>query len=308
MPVQMRLIYICLFGLVNISGFYVNLFILLPRFFKRGKLGFLALSWIALIVVYAAFTNYLSFILAPYVPHDYKIYRGFLTALRQGIFLSGFFIFISTLYKLVEDWFLNEKIRIRLEKEKLKAELSFLRSQINPHFLFNTLNNIYTLAYQKSDKAPDAVGKLSAIMRYMLYESMDAEVTLEKELAYLEQFINLQALRVKDGLKINVAISGDTSKVCIAPLMLINFVENAFKHGVLDDGDNPVILKVNADQDKLYFFISNKVLDGNKDQQKGIGLKNVQRRLDLLYPKRHQLKTGYSKNIYTAELYLTATH
>lgn len=308
LPRQIQLLYAGVFILVNISAFYVNLLFLLPLFFKRKKLWLLGLSWIGLIILYAALSNYMTLILSPFVPSGYQRHVGFMATLRQGGFMTGFFIFISTIYKLAEDWFLNENIRNKLEKEKLKAELSFLRSQINPHFLFNTLNNIYTLAYQKSDKAPDAIGKLSAIMRYMLNESMDAEVPLDKELAYIKDFINLQQLRIKDCLALQMDVSGDTAKVWIAPLILINFLENAFKHGVLNDVNHPVTVKVNAENDKVYFLITNKISDGNKDGQKGIGLTNVQRRLDLLYPRRHRLEIICDEDQYSVELHLTAKY
>jgi len=207
-----------------------------------------------------------------------------------GAFLTSvFFIFLSTAFKFSVDWFLNEKIRKNLENEKLMAELAFLKSQINPHFLFNSLNNIYSLAYQKSDKAPEAIMKLSEIMRYMLQESNEARVQLAREIRYLENYIELQKLRFKSHAHVNLMIQGDYSEQTIAPLILIAFVENAFKHGDVTDSLHPIHVSIEVQKDMLYFELRNKKSKSNKDDTSGIGLNNVRRRLDLLYAGKYEL-------------------
>lgn len=218
--------------------------------------------------------------------------------------VSSFFIFLSTILKFVIDWFRNEKIKSHLENEKLISELAFLKSQINPHFLFNSLNNIYSLAYQKSDKTPEAVLKLSEIMRYMLYESNENTVKLDDEIRYVENYIELQKLRFKDKVYIKFEIDGDTRDKKITPLVLISFVENAFKHGIATDKDNPLTIVLNVTSDKLFFQVINKKSNLNKDETGGIGLQNVKRRLDLLYKGDYRLHIEDTEAVYNCELYL----
>jgi two-component system, LytTR family, sensor kinase len=221
-----------------------------------------------------------------------------------AIFTGVFFVFLSTAFKFSVDWFLNEKVRKNLESEKLIAELAFLRSQINPHFLFNSLNNIYSLAYQKSDKAPEAIMKLSEIMRYMLQESNEPRVKLSREIRYLENYIELQKLRFKGQAYIELKVQGEYVEQNIAPLILISFVENAFKHGVASDLKNPIEINIAIDQNELYFNIRNKKSVLNKDESSGIGLNNVRRRLDLLYFENYKLEIKEDHEFYYCELYL----
>ncbi len=199
---------------------------------------------------------------------------------------------------------MNEKIKTKLENEKLTSELAFLKSQINPHFLFNSLNNIYSLAYQKSDKTPEAVMKLSEIMRYMLYESNEATVKLDDEIRYLQNYIELQKLRFKDKAYIKFEIDGETNDKRITPLILISFVENAFKHGIATDKDNPIKIVLNVSSNKLFFQVVNRKSVQNKDETGGIGLLNVKRRLDLLYDGEFRLHIDDHESIYNCELYL----
>ncbi|HEY0056516.1 MAG TPA: histidine kinase [Pedobacter sp.] len=222
-----------------------------------------------------------------------------------AVFTGIFFIFLSTAFKFAVDWFLNEKVRKNLENEKLVAELAFLRSQVNPHFLFNSLNNIYSLAYQKSDKAPEAIMKLSEIMRYMLQESNEPKVKLVREVRYLENYIELQRLRFKGQAYINVQVSGDYNEQSIAPLILISFIENAFKHGVVSDPEHPIKIKLEVDNHDLHFSIWNKKSLLNKDESSGIGLNNVKRRLDLLYSGKYKLDIEDRDDTYYCTLSLT---
>ena len=219
-------------------------------------------------------------------------------------FVSSFFIFLSTVLKFGSDWFINDKIKSNLENEKLIAELAFLKSQINPHFLFNSLNNIYSLAYQKADKTPEAILKLSEIMRYMLYESNEGKVALSEEIRYLENYIELQKLRFKDDTYIKFEIIGEVSEQQITPLILISFVENAFKHGLVNDPENPVSIYLKIEPAGILFRTTNKKSKQNKDDTGGIGLKNVRRRLDLIYTDKYKLHIEDKNDIYTCELYL----
>ena len=217
---------------------------------------------------------------------------------------NGFFIFLSTVYKFTIDWFFNEKEKTELERQRLTAELAFLKSQINPHFLFNSLNNIYSLAYQKSEATPDAILKLSEIMRYMLYESNDNRVALEKEITYLQSFIELQKLRFKGKAHVILEVEGQIQNQNIVPLILISFVENAFKHGLATNKDHPIVINISVFEDNLLFTIKNKKNEQNKDQTGGIGMVNVVRRLDLTYPEKYKLSVENREHEYFSELYL----
>jgi len=219
-------------------------------------------------------------------------------------FISGFFLVSSCIIKFSIDWFSNERVQRNLESEKKDMELQFLKSQLNPHFLFNSLNNIYSLAYQKSDKTADAILKLSEIMRYMIYESNDSWVALSKEVEYVQSYIELHKLRFKDGAAVEITLNGEIDGQQIVPLILISFVENAFKHGVANDPENPIKINIIANQKILHFSVSNKKNKTNKDAMGGVGLNNVERRLQLLYPDRYKLNIVNSATHYTTELML----
>ncbi|HEY1053774.1 MAG TPA: sensor histidine kinase [Emticicia sp.] len=294
------------FGAINITVFYINYLIILPTFLNRKRYAWciLTILFLVLISVFVkcalAYYFYEIIMLRDKGKHVIVFWDYFFLA----TVVSTLFIFLSTILKFVSDWFLNEKIKSNLENEKLASELAFLKSQINPHFLFNSLNNIYSLAYQKSAKTPEAVLKLSEIMRYMLYESNESKVCLDEEIRYLENYIELQKLRFKDKAYINFEIDGDTQNLKITPLVLISFVENAFKHGLATDKENPITIVLNVSSDKLYFQVINKKNNQNKDETGGIGLQNVQRRLDLLYKGAYRLHIEDTETIYNCELYL----
>lgn len=201
------------------------------------------------------------------------------------IAVSSFVFWVSI------NWFKKDKIKAELKSDNLTTELLWLRSQINPHFLFNTLNNIYYLAYSKSEAAPSAILKLSAIMRYMLYESNEPRVPLEKEVAYLNDYITLHQMRMKEDKGILFNINGSVGQKMIAPMLLVPFVENAFKHGSLSNKD-PLIINLLIKDGTITFELINKfkeVAVENKDQIGGIGLENIKRRLSLIYPDRNNL-------------------
>jgi LytS/YehU family sensor histidine kinase len=229
---------------------------------------------------------------------------GFVSYFISTVFTSLLFIFLSIVLKFSIDWFLNERIQRDLENQRLSAELAFLKSQINPHFLFNSLNSIYSLAYQGSENTPGAILKLSEIMRYMLYECNDNKVDLAKELQYLQNYIDLQKIRFGNKAYIDFKIDGQITDQQIVPLLLIAFIENAFKHGVANDSLSPINLLITVNQQHLNFFIQNRKHNNNRDAIGGIGLNNVKRRLDLLYPGKYNLEIRDEIDTYTCELSL----
>jgi len=292
------------FGLLNIAIFYINYLYLVPKYLSIHKYGTLIIHIILLI----GFSGFLKYALAYLFKQDVLIRNGsqitFIQYYIAAVFTGIFFIFLSTAFKFGVDWFLNEKVKKNLEKEKLIAELAFLRSQINPHFLFNSLNNIYSLAYQKSDKAPEAIIKLSEIMRYMLQESNEPKVKLVREIRYLENYIELQKLRFKGHVFVNLDIGGNYAEQQIAPLILISFIENVFKHGVVSEFESPVKINIRINNSELKFDIRNKKSRLNKDESSGIGLSNVKRRLDLLYPGDYVLNIEEDSETYYCTLSL----
>ena len=299
-----------LFSVLNLSTFYINYIILIPELIqKRKKYGLYIASFVLLIIA-SVFVKTVIAVLNPEDLLKFTNHKGETEYIStneyaiRSLFLSGFILVSSCIIKFSVDWFSNESVQRNLESEKKDMELQFLKSQLNPHFLFNSLNNIYSLAYQKSDKTADAILKLSEIMRYMIYESNDSWADLSKEVEYVQSFVELQKLRFKDGAAVQVNINGEIDGQKIVPLILISFVENAFKHGVANDHEDPIKINIIANQKILHFSVSNKKNKTNKDAMGGVGLNNVERRLQLLYPDRYKLNIVNSATHYTTELML----
>jgi hypothetical protein len=195
-------------------------------------------------------------------------------------------------------------INIRLqkvEKDKMKSELSFLKAQINPHFLFNTLNSIYALAIKKDNKTADAVVQLSELMRYIITNANDDVIALEKEINYINNFVQLQKTRLGNTVNIEYAVEGNGYGKCITPLILISFIENAFKHGVNPNQNSEIVIRITIDDDYLTLFVSNHKVE-NLQSDSGIGLQNTIERLSLLYPDNHVLTIDDSPENYTVTL------
>ncbi len=297
------------FGFLNVAVFYINYIYLIPELIKKRKQYWLYFFFFVFLIVAAAGLKTFVAILNPeealmYTTGTKRVTLSMSTFVINAVFSTGFFLVFSCIIKFAVDWFYNEKIQRSLESERKDMELQFLKSQLNPHFLFNSLNNIYSLAYQKSDKTADAILKLSEIMRYMIYESNDSWVSLDKEVEYVQSYIELQKLRFKDGAAVDVTIHGEIDGQQVVPLILISFVENAFKHGVANDHENPIKINIIANQKILHFSVSNKKSTSNKDGIGGVGLNNVERRLQLLYPDRYKLNIINTPTHYTTELML----
>ena len=221
-----------------------------------------------------------------------------------GVYLPAFIMYM---FKLISEKF-NKKSQIeQLEKEKVSAELNFFKAQIHPHFLFNTLNNLYTLTLQKSDKAADTVLKLSEILDYMLYQCNDNRVSVEKEVSLVQNYIDLEHLRYGDRLQLSFEKNIDQAHTQIAPLILISLVENAFKHGASGAIRNPVIkinLKV-AEQQLEFSIYNTKATIAQEDRtnfKKGIGLSNTESQLELLYPGKHHLEIMETETSFEVKL------
>jgi hypothetical protein len=299
------LVIFLLYPIINITLFYLNYLVLIPKFLDKKKYGIYAASIVGAVIVYGFGKYGVAILFKQYILMRVKgQLTGFGHYFLSTVFTSLVFLFLSAVLKFTVDWFLNERKQRDLENQRLSAELAFLKSQINPHFLFNSLNSIYSLAYQRSEMTPDAILKLAEIMRYMLYESNDNKVDLEKELQYLQSYIDLQKIRFGNKAYIDFKVQGKVDKQQIAPLLLVAFVENAFKHGVANNPLAPIRLLIEVDDAHLHFFMQNKKHANNRDTLGGIGLNNVQRRLNLLYPGKYNLVVNDEPDTYTVELSL----
>ena len=198
--------------------------------------------------------------------------------------------------KVLKKWYQDQQVHKSLEKEKLEAELKYLKSQVHPHFLFNTLNNLYSLTLKKSEMAPEMVLKLSELMSYMLYDASAQKVPLSKEVQHLENYISLEKMRYGDRLELAFNITGNVHGNVIAPMLLLPFIENGFKHGVSGDLNSVwATIDVKVQDERMVFKMENSKPRESETFRKpgdrnGIGLKNVRRRLDLLYPNQYELK------------------
>ena len=214
------------------------------------------------------------------------------------LFLAVFIISIA----------LNLQARIKQsEKEKLAAELAYLKSQINPHFLFNTLNNIYALALKKSDDTANAIVKLSGMMRYNITDAQSEFIEIEKEIAYISSYIELQKIRIGETAKVNFSIDGMEHKHQIAPLLLISFIENAFKYGVNPEIESIIQIAIGITNNTIELKVSNKIVPVSivDNTKTGTGIANVIRRLDLLYSGKYHLQISHTDTDYTITLIIT---
>lgn len=281
--------------LVDISFYilivYVNILFLFPTFLQKRNLLYYLIALILLVLLITPIQTLSMIILY----QDNSAFVAELLENRTIIFLRCLLIgLISTGYKVTSDWFMLQNEKRELQSQNLQSELNFLKAQINPHFFFNTLNNLYALTLKKSDLAPEIVLRLSEMMRYMLYESNESEVTLEKEIKYVKNYIELERLRQAAKFKIDFQLTGKLNGQKIAPLMFIPFLENSFKHGLDKQIDSGYVnIRLQLDESMVILDIENsKPLVpalNNEKTSGGIGLENVKRRLNLLYPNKHNL-------------------
>lgn len=193
-----------------------------------------------------------------------------------------------------------------MESEKLKTEVSYLKAQINPHFLFNTLNSLYALTLEKSDAAPNAILKLSGMMRYVVTESSRERVALQNELDYIRNYISLQELRMDEATDFRLEITGDTAGKIISPLILIPFIENAFKYGLNPEKKSVIYIGITTSANELTLIVKNNKVNTSlpPEEVSGRGLENTQMRLDYLYPDKHSLTITEDKDTFEVKLIL----
>jgi LytS/YehU family sensor histidine kinase len=217
------------------------------------------------------------------------------------------FLIFTGMIRFTLDWFDLENKKKQLENEKLVAELNYLKAQINPHFLFNTLHNLNYLVYTQSKNATEVIIKLSNIMRYMIYDANKEKVALRKEIAYMNDYIHLESIRLNQKFHLDFKINGSQDNVEIAPLVMLTFLENAFKHGVSDQEDNCWIkVQLEISDNRIEYEVSNRKLKNipNPNLKSGFGLDNVKKRLILSYPGKHSLNIDEKDSVYTVMLTL----
>ena len=280
----------------RIIGTYLMIYLILPQ--ATRKKNFILFGILLLIhFVGYGFLIYVSYYVTNPIPeiYDFRAHPlfNFPKILIKAVSDYALPLLASAIV-IFKEWYLDELENKKLAEEKVAAELSFLKSQVHPHFLFNTLNNLYALTLIKSDKTPDIVLKLSDLLDYMIYNSNEEFVSLAKELEILEGYIELEKMRYNERLNLQFTVKGEVDGHRIAPLILLPFIENSFKHGASKDRTNPLIrIELVIDPGFLTLKVINTIpSDKTEDDSvaRGIGLKNVKRRLELIYPGEHDLK------------------
>lgn len=291
---------------------YFVFYYVIPLYLDRSKIWKLVgLLLLAFAVATLLYRLEMRFIFMP-IFHPGEAYN---MLNPKGLLLTEFDLFITlaaaVTIKMIRVHYKSLEYEQELMREKLQSELSFLRAQTNPHFLFNTLNNLYVLARKKSDKTPDAIMMLSKIMRFVLYDCRAPRIAVADEATVIKDYIELEKLRYSTRLKIDYQEELDNPHTSIAPLLMLPFVENSFKHGAgSTTGDVVIRIKMKLQHNRLSYIVEN-TLDPDAEPNGsslmhtvtgGIGLRNVQRQLDLLYPDQHQLITKKEGGLYTADL------
>lgn len=297
--------------IINVSFYalivYLNKYYIFPYYLKNNSFSF---HLLILLVISLILTPIKGVFL--YHSTGDVFARTFFThnGNQLMILLSTFVVGAgSSIYFVVSDWLNSQKLKQELKNETLQSELKYLKSQINPHFLFNTLNSLYALTLKKSDLAPEIVLRLSEMMRYMLYECNEKQVYLEKEVNYLVNYLELEKLRHGSKMKVSLNIEGEPGAKMIAPLMFIPFIENSFKHGISQHTqDSYVNINMKIESDNISLIIENSkaptMPGSNLKKSGGIGLVNVKRRLELLYQGQYDLDVLDYPNSYIIKLKL----
>ncbi len=280
---------LCMLPFVMLAT-YTTIYFILPFYLKKRNLV-LAVGFIILLLFFTTLGERISLRLLNGLSVSGKSLFGvtFLYLMLETNFMVG----IAFIIKMVKKWLAQQEEKHEMEKHNLQTELNQLKAQLHPHFLFNTMNNLYAMSVGESAKTSESIARFSELLRSVLYDCNETEVELDKEIALICNYIDLEKIRYGDRLKIGLEITGETAGLKIAPMLLFTFVENSFKHGAGADPEKPVIqISIQTGANEFSFRIENSkppvVL--NKVNHGGIGLKNVQKRLDLIYGKNYSLK------------------
>lgn len=300
-----------------VLAYYLNSVILVPKFLLKNKTGFYFLSVVIIAVIIIELNIYADDWLnlhqlmeaamqhkhgppRPHNRHDWDFYMIAIIALVLGV---------STSVTAIQKWQLDKQKHQEMEQDKISSELSFLKAQINPHFFFNTLNNIYALTAINVDTSRKAIHQLSKIMRYVLYDTQNATTQLSQEIAFIKDYISLMQLRLTEVVKISFSSPASLKDVAIAPMIFLPFVENAFKHGVSATRQSNIDINIIQQNSSVELTVVNTIIkeqSNNLEAGSGIGLNNTRRRLDLLYPGKCSLviNEDTAANVYSVHLTL----
>jgi two-component system, LytTR family, sensor kinase len=277
-----------------------NLYVLIPRFLEKNKLAVYTACLLATVFITTALVVFVAYYGTAYLSgltihqkwgDDFSFFRQYWSTTFPSVVAA---VTLGMSIKLTKNWIQAKQRQQALEKEKLETELTFLKNQFNPHFLFNTINSIFFLIHKNPDKASDSLAKFSELLRYQLYECNDRQIPLTSEVAYMENFVGLEKLRQNDNVSVSLLLNQPSpASLGIAPFVLMTFVENAFKHvSKHTDRDNWIRINLDMNQRELNFCIANSASGepaAEAVHYRGIGLKNVRRRLDLIYPGQYDL-------------------
>lgn len=281
---------------IMMGAVYLNYFWLIPRYLARRQYLRYGLAMLLLLGTAQGLRGVVE-------QHGLQDTQLFAERWPLSLALSGILLLGSTLFKFVEGWFQVSQQQVQLQNEQLRSELRFLRAQVNPHFLFNTLNNLYALSLTQDPRAPQMVAKLSELMRYLIYDSRTTRVKLQRELDLLRSYIELQQLQYEGEMNVDFYTEGVKNQHWVAPLLLISFLENSFKHG--DLATNPkgwIALSVVVEGQCLRVSLANTTRAPAPAGEGGIGLENARRQLLLNYPGRHHLEIMRGEGEFRVEL------
>lgn len=313
------------FCIVYLLIFYVNTYLLIPRLYLEKKYSF---YFISVLLLFAAvyFIQPFDDLMNHFTRHGNDMRPpdfgpgpgpgmdgpppGEPRGQRTDIISIVLFVTVwslSTAMCIIRQWRTTEKRVMQAEADKANAELSFLKAQINPHFLFNTLNNIYSLAITKNENTADSILKLSNIMRYLTDDVRGEFVSLNNEIECMGDFIALQRLRLGKKMKVDFSVNGNTENKKIAPLILMTFIENAFKYGISNHEPSDILIKISAEEHSITFFCQNKLFNTKRNTERtGIGIANTRQRLQHLYPDKYFLDIKTENGMFTVQLTLQA--
>lgn len=300
-----------LFGMImNQAVFYATAFYLVPKFLRLKKRMRLILLLVLGLLIFVLFESFI----------DYRYLVNFFSTESEpfqvyflyNLFVGFIILLIALSYALLKYWFQNEKQKRILLEEKLSTEMAFLKSQINPHFLFNVLNSFYAKALKNdAPELADGISKLAELMRYMVYETNEDKVALEKEIHHLKKFIQVYQLRIakEDDVFINFKINGNIENIQISPMLLIPFVENAIKHGIDPKEKSIINITLEVTKKRITYIVTNTMhstIYGLKENASGFGLDNLKKRLTILYPNAYFMETkeedGYFVSLLTLQI------
>jgi sensor histidine kinase YesM len=290
-------------GAANILLFYLNYFILIPKFLFH-KRYFLYISTLLCSIFFSFLFSFLVFKVFGFSPDDLVAANPFLRYIRPFAQANAFLLLAITLVTSLTLAF-NDRLK-QAEREKFSAQIAILKSQINPHFLFNTLNNIYAIALDTSPKTAEMVNKLSDIMRYTMKDTQQDFVLLEEEINYVNNYIELHKIRLDKNVKLDYTINGNFTIHQIAPMLLIPFIENAFKHGVNPEQNSHIKIDLALHENELKILVINQKVPTQREtfEKSGLGIENTKHRLELIYPENHKLSIIDTEDEYSVKLCL----